>query len=109
MVVGIAQSYSQIALYRNVMVPEERVPELLAGGDGIESQTPHLVSSSQEILPLSPRHEGPKSDLEAPKSLDEAIRLAVDQDLEQLVNLKEREEVEEIFGIPVIVRRACCL
>ena len=37
------------------------------------------------------------------RSLDEAIRLAVDQDLEQLVNLKEREDLEEIYGFPVIV------
>ena len=37
-------------------------------------------------------------------SLDDAIRLAVDQDLEQLVSLKEREDLEEIYGIPVIVR-----
>lgn len=102
--VGIAQSYAHLALYRNVMVPEERVAEVLADGSGIESHTPHLVTTSQEILPLSPRPDGSKSGTQSPRSLDEAIRLAVDQDLEQLVTLKEREEVEEIYGVPVIVR-----
>ena len=36
-------------------------------------------------------------------SLEEAIRLAVDQDVEQLIHLQEREELEEVYGIPVIV------
>lgn len=100
---GIVQSYTQIALYRNVMVPEERIAEVLADGSGIESHTPHLVTATQEVLPLSSRQEGPKPGPQSPRSLDEAIRLAVDQDLEQLMNLKEREDVEEVYGVPVIV------
>ncbi|KAI0691806.1 hypothetical protein BC835DRAFT_1359717 [Cytidiella melzeri] len=112
--VSILQSYAQIALYRNVMVPEERAAEVLArgnnnnddGGPFNESQSPRrgVTSPSQEILPLSPRHEGskPAGSSDTPGSVDEAIRLAVDQDLEQLVNLKEREDVEEIYGVPII-------
>ncbi|KAI0085518.1 hypothetical protein BDY19DRAFT_987002 [Irpex rosettiformis] len=98
--VSIVQSYAQIDLYRSVMVPQERVADILAEG----SETPQLLSASQEILPLSPRHESPKDgeDNSAINPVDEAIRLAVDQDLEQLVNLKEREDVEEIYGLPVI-------
>lgn len=110
-IVGIAQSYSQLALYRSVMVPEDRIAEVLADG----SRTDPL-SSSQEILPLSPRHDNAGIGISAEesgkpvpsvpgnaRSLDEAIRLAVDKDLEQLVNLKEREDLEEIYGFPVIV------
>ena len=36
-------------------------------------------------------------------SLEEAIRLAVDQDVEPLIHLQEREELEEVYGIPVLV------
>ncbi|KAI0799609.1 hypothetical protein BC629DRAFT_1438683 [Irpex lacteus] len=98
--VSIIQSYMHIALYKNVMVPEEQAADILAQGD----ETPQLLSASQEILPLSPRQESPKDsqDESGPNSVQEAIRLAVDQDLEQLVNLKEREDVEEIYGVPII-------
>ncbi|KAJ3557632.1 hypothetical protein NM688_g1370 [Phlebia brevispora] len=115
-IVGIAQSYAQLALYRNVMVPEDRIAEILASSSAEESRT-NLLSSSDEVLPLtlSPRHDAPPNGA-CPgengkrvrlvpgntRSLDEAIRLAVDKDLEQLVNLKEREDLEEIYGFPVI-------
>ncbi len=120
--VGIIQSYSQIALYRNVMVPEDRIAQILAQAYGSRTD---LVSQSEEILPLSPRCEGnsngsfppaswgvsddtraqqQKASCSKPLSADEAIGLAVDQDLEQLANLKERQDLEEIYGFPVIVR-----
>lgn len=38
-------------------------------------------------------------------SVEEAIRLAVDQDMEQLIHMQEREELEEVYGMPVIVSR----
>lgn len=101
--VGIWQSYAQIALYRNVMIPEDRVEQILAQGSAGGSMTNLLSADLEEALPLSPRMDTPKSGNSVPKSLDDAIRVAVDQDLEQLVNLKEREDVEEIYGMPVIV------
>ena len=104
--VSIWQSYAQIGLYRSVMVPEERVLQVLASDSALGS-TSNLLSPTEEILPLSPRQELPKT--QTPRTLDDAIRLAVDQDLEQLVSLKEREEVEEIYGLPVIVRFMCLL
>ncbi|PSR73039.1 hypothetical protein PHLCEN_2v11143 [Hermanssonia centrifuga] len=119
--VGIIQSYSQIALYRNVMVPEDRIAQILAQAYGSRTD---LISQSEEILPLSPRCEGnsngsfqppaswgvsddtraqpQKASYSKPLSADEAIGLAVDQDLEQLANLKERQDLEEIYGFPVI-------
>lgn len=114
-IVGIAQSYFQIALYRNSLVPEDRVADVLGHASSEGSQT-NLLNGSEEILPLSPRREDPSSNTLVaesgkrvasgtitPRSINEAIRLAVDQDLEQLVNLKEREDLEEIYGFPVIV------
>lgn len=102
--VGIWQSYAQISLYRSVMVPADRVPHILAQGSALASAT-NLLSSSEEALPLSPRQEAPKagSGRGTPMTFDDAIRLAVDQDLEQLVNMKEREDMEDIYGLPVIV------
>ena len=102
--VGIWQSYVQIALYRNVMVPEDRVSQILAQGSAAGSVTNLLSPEAEEVLPLSPRTENPKAGSSTPGTLDDAIRVAVDQDLEQLMNLKEREDVEEIYGLPVIVR-----
>lgn len=116
-IVGIAQSYSQIALYRSALVPEDKVADVLGHASGQDSQT-NILNSSDEHLPLSPRQGEPAehmlipavgkpsvSGVITPLSINEAIRLAVDQDLEQLVNLKEREDLEEIYGFPVIVRR----
>ena len=38
--------------------------------------------------------------------LENALRMQVDRDLDQLMALKGREELEEVYGIPVIVRLA---
>ncbi|KAJ2957642.1 hypothetical protein NUW54_g14583 [Trametes sanguinea] len=37
-----------------------------------------------------------------PITVEEAVRMAVDQDVEQLIHLQEREELEEVYGIPII-------
>lgn len=96
--VSIWQSYGQLALYRGVMVPADRVGQVLA-----QSSSASLLSSSQEALPLSPCTDAGKG------TVDDAIRAAVDQDLEQLVALKEREDLEEIYGLPIVVRLFCTL
>ncbi|KAI0354248.1 hypothetical protein OH77DRAFT_1496841 [Trametes cingulata] len=132
---GVAQGYRQLALYRNVMVPVERVQEILAaskaqagGSSGTRSAS---GGGSREYMPLSPRseREGVGADQAAyangsgrqaqgegagaeggrrgrkaqePISLEEAVRMAVDQDVEQLIHLQEREELEEVYGLPVI-------
>ena len=132
--VSIAQGYQQLACYRTVMVPVERVKEILAQSRaqaqwGIGSGS---VNASREYMPLSPRGaESPAADglgsgadgnglgnasgargergrrpsdpNPNPMSLEEAVRLAVDQDVEQLLHLQEREELEEVYGVPVIV------
>ncbi|KAI1790545.1 hypothetical protein LXA43DRAFT_890809 [Ganoderma leucocontextum] len=121
--VSITQGYQQLACYRTVMVPVERVKEILAQSRaqaqwGIGSGS---INASREYMPLSPRREdSPAADGSAtanglgnaserrrpsdanPMSLEEAVRVAVDQDVEQLMHLQEREELEEVYGVPVI-------
>ncbi|KAI0920622.1 hypothetical protein AcV5_010309 [Taiwanofungus camphoratus] len=111
---GVAQGYAEIALYRDVMIPEEGVQDLRAKwkysdvGNGVRKR----FASPEENLPLSPR-PGPAEDGQlaneydersraSARRLEDIIKSAVDRDLEQLVNLKEREELEEIYGIPPI-------
>ncbi|KAJ8474856.1 hypothetical protein ONZ51_g6951 [Trametes cubensis] len=111
------------------MVPVERVRAILeasrAGGSASTS-----ANGSREYMPLSPRSEqapgGGESAAEAqqanggangaaanakpgrraqrrePISVEDAVRMAVDQDVEQLIHLQEREELEEVYGMPVI-------
>ncbi|EMD30900.1 hypothetical protein CERSUDRAFT_120242 [Gelatoporia subvermispora B] len=120
-VVGIAQGYDQIALYRSTPPADGTAPEILARWREADSRSSSNGSRagkdgrrSAESLPLSPRN-GPV--LEEPSTvqngvsgknerraqrLEEAVRTAVERDLDMLVSLKEREELEEIYGIPVI-------
>ncbi|TBU42703.1 hypothetical protein BD309DRAFT_962366 [Dichomitus squalens] len=133
---SVAQGYAQLALYRNVMVPVERVQAILARARGWGGEGGVALSNdaSREYMPLSPRSahgpsppgdadananghgsgkgiadeanggegRGPRRAGPTPMSLEEAIRLAVDQDVEQLIHLQEREELEEVYGVPVI-------
>ncbi|KAJ6578741.1 hypothetical protein DFH09DRAFT_979984 [Mycena vulgaris] len=72
-VVSVYQGYAGLALYRDVLVPPSPPP------------------SDPERTPLlAPRH--PDSDPGA----------EIDHDIEQLVALKAREELEDVFGLPLI-------
>ncbi|KAI0772413.1 hypothetical protein BD413DRAFT_603905 [Trametes elegans] len=116
---SVAQGYQQLALYRGVMVPVERVQEILAAS---RAQYPSRSTSgggsahgSREYMPLSPRSEPTppanatggdqrktRRNAKGPISLEEAVRMAVEEDVEQLIHLQEREELEEVYGVPVI-------
>lgn len=116
-IVGVVQDYAKIALYEKVMVPEEKIKEVMgdpefmgaAGGiqaefgtDGIQlsprvdAPGPLGLSRIESINSLTAQHS------KQPRSLAEALEMEVDRDMEQLVNLKEREELEEIYGVPII-------
>ncbi|OCH92566.1 hypothetical protein OBBRIDRAFT_818261 [Obba rivulosa] len=120
-VVGIAQGYEQIALYRGT-TSVDGTAEILgrwreedSGSSNNGSRIRKDGRFSTESLPLSPCN-GPAVDEPSPtllngqsdrkarraQLLEEAVRTAVERDLERLVNLKEREELEEIYGIPVV-------
>ncbi|KAJ7658505.1 hypothetical protein B0H17DRAFT_1096947 [Mycena rosella] len=72
-VVSVHQGYAGLGLYRDVLVPPAPPP------------------SDPEHTPLlPPRHAAPDPDTE------------IDHDIEQLVALKAREELEDVFGLPLI-------
>ncbi|KAG1724613.1 hypothetical protein EDB19DRAFT_1759055 [Suillus lakei] len=82
---AIVQGYEQLTLYRDVMVPEDRETEFLE----------RLKSGSLD----DPSLENPYSP-EQTRSVESRI----DRGLEKLLAIQMREELEEIYGIPVIVR-----
>lgn len=105
--VGITQGYEQLVLYREVMVPEDRVQDVLVRWkSGLSGVGEWSGSSSNDALPLSPRAiQSFGREHAKPRSIEEAVKLAVDKDLEEIVRLKDREELEEIYGVPPIVSR----
>ncbi|KAH9922217.1 uncharacterized protein B0H18DRAFT_1018575 [Fomitopsis serialis] len=100
--VGVTQGYEQLALYREVMVPEDSVRDVLVRWkSGLSGLGGGSRTSSDDALPLSPRAVEARENGEVtakPRSIDDAIKLAVDKDLEEIVRLKDREELEEIYG-----------
>jgi len=72
-VVSVHQGYAGLALYRDVLVSPSKPPD-------DPERTP--------LLP--PRRAAPDPDAE------------IDQDLDELVALKAREELEDVFGLPLI-------
>lgn len=105
--VGIAQGYEQLALYRDVMVPHEKVRDAVAQWQNTSRSSGWMPEHvlPEDTLPMSPRRENSENGTASngrPRNVEGAIKLAVDKDLDQLVNLKEREELEEIYGVPPI-------
>ncbi|KAI0077005.1 hypothetical protein K474DRAFT_1675169 [Panus rudis PR-1116 ss-1] len=117
-IVGIVQDYAQIALYKNVMIPDDKLGAIEAEPNAVDLGH-HHGSSSSEILILSPRTEvpqsppvlsrndsrgsaGPQLSIGSSVSEAEVLEAEVDRDLERLINLKEREDLEEIYGLPII-------
>ncbi|KAI0062974.1 hypothetical protein BV25DRAFT_1803095 [Artomyces pyxidatus] len=104
--VGVAQGYEQLALYRDVLVPESDVRELVRlwarpRGKSVSASPPGHVRDEQLRESLSRGEEGrPRNQPRKPSNAE--IRLEVDRDLDQLVALKAREELEELYGFPAI-------
>ena len=124
MVVGVTQGYTQMKLYKDVMVPEGREEEFLNGGGGVVkhgnmstssssrirggSRTPpdRNVSDEEEITQSPVRWSGIDGDEEdsGEVEVDEAeLRARIDKDLDRLLAFKAREELEEVYGMPAIV------
>lgn len=93
--VGIAQGYAQISLYRAVLLSEEQARELvLRYGEGLVGQPRHgKIFLTESPLDIAAPGEGVNG-----SGLEEAV----ERDLEALVALKTREELEEVYGVPVI-------
>jgi hypothetical protein len=100
-IVAIVQGYEQLALYRDVMVPEGRENEyleLLKSGSST-----HLADN--DVYPLEEASEDALEDGEGAQSVDSKI----DRGVEKLLVIKAREELEEVYGLPVIVRTPASL
>jgi len=72
--VAIVQGYEQLSLYRDVLLPGPIDVERVM--ESIDSLRDHTES--------------------------ENVQMQVDQDLDQLMAIKAREELEEVYGMPVI-------
>ncbi|KAJ2930794.1 hypothetical protein H1R20_g6267, partial [Candolleomyces eurysporus] len=119
-IVGIKQGYENIALYRDVLVNVKKISEedSLIPGEGTVSSSvsPALTRSSTRSQELSPYHDedGPVRGERQPllakppqanglyRFSKNALEQEVQNDLDQLIALRSREELEEIYGIPVI-------
>jgi hypothetical protein len=120
-IVGIKQGYQNIALYRDVLVNVKKISledslrpvEVTASNDS----SPALTRSSTGSRELSSYRDGVVSRgegqplLAKPPQANGLYRFSkntleqeVQNDFDQLIVLRGREELEEIYGIPVIVR-----
>lgn len=128
-VTGIAQGYETLALYRDVLVPEGRARELVMS----EVAAPALAPNNNRSWSASPpraaderlreslsRGEDGGTIMDVPRSPvrgrqqepssssarmtnDAEIQLEVDREFDELVAVKAREELEELYGFPPIV------
>ncbi|KAG1829274.1 hypothetical protein EV424DRAFT_442960 [Suillus variegatus] len=95
---AIIQGYEQLALYRDLMVPEGRETEFL---ERIKSGS---LDESEPTLenPHSPQqeHETFQDALEDGET--RSVESRIDRGLEKLLVIKMRDELEEVYGLPVI-------
>ena len=131
--VGVAQGYEQIALYRDVLVPPGKDKEFLehrcrrspARFTILPSEEPGRITDSPITVTRGDTRGktiGPPGDsrqVTETRNNGEtvqqrfrsynAIASQVDHDLDRLMSFRGREELEEVYGIPVIVRLQTCL
>jgi hypothetical protein len=123
---GVVQGYETIALYRDVLVPEGGARELIAtstfkngGCDRASSRLRESLGRGEDGGPAVEATESPVGSREQQQLLqqesyrssmavsseasDAEIRLEVDKDFDDLLALKAREELEELYGFPAIV------
>lgn len=95
---AIVQGYEQLALYRDVMVPEGRETEFLERlkSGSLDEPEPTLEN------PHSPQqqHEAFENGLEDGEA--RSVESRIDRGLEKLLVIKMRDELEEVYGVPVI-------
>ncbi|KAI0316471.1 hypothetical protein OF83DRAFT_1126600 [Amylostereum chailletii] len=99
--VGVAQGYDQLALYRDVLVSPARARELVALWTRPRRTSKSRGSRDGSGGSIGGSGGGGRMQLARMPSEAE-IRLEVDRDLDQLVALKTREELEELYGVPVV-------
>ncbi|KAF9463509.1 hypothetical protein BDZ94DRAFT_1360767 [Collybia nuda] len=97
-VVGIRQGYENITLYQDVLVSVRPVFSGRGHGGSNSPQPSKSTGTSASARAGNSDIDLLNRDFE----LEETIKSQVDRDIEKLIALKNREELEEIYGIPVI-------
>jgi len=123
---GIVQGYETIALYYDVLVPEGDARELVtsamaaatgalknSSSDSASSRLRESLSrgedggSAVEVTESPVRSREQQQQRESHRSSwetnDAEMQLEVDNDIDALLALKAREELEELYGFPAIV------
>ncbi|KAG1775659.1 hypothetical protein EV702DRAFT_972794 [Suillus placidus] len=91
----IVQGYEQLALYRDVMVPEGRETEFL---ERLKSDS--LIEPDPALENPRPEHEILQGELEDEEA--QSVESRIDRGLDELLVIKMRDELEEVYGVPVI-------
>ncbi|KAH7882055.1 hypothetical protein F5I97DRAFT_2068851 [Phlebopus sp. FC_14] len=107
--VAVVQGYQQIALYRDVMVPKGREHEFLERTKHVSQQNNNVNGAVPNSWTESPEDESQSNLGETDDPLRRALRqstdvldVQIDRDFDKLVAVKSREELEEVYGLPVI-------
>lgn len=92
---AIVQGYQQLTYYRDVMVPEGREIEFL------ERLKSGSFDEPADDTAYSPEQEAFDDELEDGESA-RSVESRIDRGLGKLIIIKMREELEEVYGLPVI-------
>lgn len=81
--VAVCQAYGQLALYK----------DWLNGRTGTVTPTPANTPAAQSYPPMNGEMDAERQSLNGPRDLDEEVQ--------RWITLKERAEVEEVYGVPL--------
>lgn len=111
-VVAIWQGYEQFALYKDIMIPPSRVKEFIRAAVPPEErdfdEVPVADLAACESNPIITSTPGvdcwlSATDLLLPAQRSENEDDELEQNLDKLARIKSREELEQVYGAPVIV------
>jgi hypothetical protein len=97
---AVYQTYEQLALYRDVLVP----PPFLAGPD--EALYPREeVEAGSSAVPRDYAEERRRSGMltASPGGMADITEEMLEEELERLARVKARQELEEVYGMPIVV------
>jgi hypothetical protein len=99
---AVFQTYEQLALYRDVLVP----PPFLAGPD--EALYPSgEAEAERSAVPRDYAEERRRSGMltASPGGMADITEEMLEEELERLARVKARQELEEVYGMPIVVSR----
>ncbi|KNZ76622.1 hypothetical protein J132_09366 [Termitomyces sp. J132] len=101
-VINISKGYQARALYRDVLVTVRRSEDGPGKSNGTENQDD--VYDGQRSQPFGDEEAGEYHPLlsKGAEDKDQAIKLLVEDELDELIAMRAREELEDAYGVPVI-------